>query len=159
MKLARKRNSNAEIFTGTLADVSFLLVIFFMVTAAFTVSRGIDMVFDDPPAVDDEIEPWEAVDVHVQPSGSLVVDGEAMAFEALLPYVWTKLEKNPAKPVILRCEPTTTYGALIVVLDELRQSQEKMDFVIPNLAIPTFREQRRYSSPIRFTLLESTTSP
>ena len=152
MRLERKRKSNAEVFTGTLADVSFLLVIFFMVTAAFTVSRGIDMVLDDPPAVEDEIEPWEAIDVHVQPGGSLHVDGEAMALEALLPYVWTRLEKNPNKPVILRCEPTTSYGALITVLDELRQSQEKMDFVIPNLAIPTFREQRRYTSPFGFNL-------
>ncbi len=150
MKLARKRKTDAEVFTGTLADVSFLLVIFFIVTAAFTVSRGIDLVFDDPPAVEDEIEPWEAVDVHVQPSGSLQVDGETMAIEGLLPYVWTKLEKNPAKPVILRCEPTTSYGALIAVLDELRQSHEKMDFVIPNLAIPTFREQRRYQRPLGF---------
>ena len=149
MKLTRKRKSNAEVFTGTMADVSFLLVIFFMITAAFTVAFGLDLTMDEPPAVDDEIEPWEAIDVHVQVDGALEVDGEALPLERLLPYVWTRLEKNPTKPVILRCEPTTTYGALVKVLDELRQSHEKMGFVITNLAIPTYREQRRYSSPFQ----------
>jgi biopolymer transport protein ExbD len=147
MKIDRKRRSAADVFTGTLADVSFLLVIFFMVTAAFSIGFGIDFSVGEPPTAEDEIEPWEAVDIHVQEDGSLKVDGDAMVLDELLPYVWTKLEKNPGKPVILRCEPSTSYGDLISVLDELRQSHEKLGFVITNLALPTFREQLRYSSP------------
>lgn len=145
MKSLRTRKTKADVFTGTMADVSFLLVIFFMITAAFSVSKGIDFSLGEPPKNDQAIEPWEAVDVHVQTDGSLQVDGEMMALDGLLPYVWTKIEKNPEKPVILRSEPDATYGAMIRVLDELRQSNRKMDFDIPNLAIPTFREQHDYS--------------
>lgn len=68
-----------------------------------------------------------------------------MALDRLLPYVRSKLEKNPKKPVILRSEPDATYGAMIRVLDELRQSNDRMGFDIPALAIPTFREQVDYS--------------
>lgn len=145
MKLSRSRRSNAEVFTGTMADVSFLLIIFFMITAAFSVSMGIDFALDEPPKDDQALEPWEAVDVHVQVDGSLQVDGQAMAFDRLLPYVRSKLEDNPKKPVILRTEADATYGAMIRVLDELRQSNDRMGFDIPNLAIPTFREQVDYS--------------
>lgn len=145
MKISRSRQSKAEVFTGTMADVSFLLIIFFMITAAFSVSMGIDFALDEPPEDDQAVEPWEAVDVHVQVDGTLEVDGQAMAFDRLLPYVRSKLEKNPKKPVILRSEPETTYGAMIRVLDELRQSNERLGFDIPNLAIPTFREQVDYS--------------
>lgn len=145
MKILRSRKTKAEVFTGTMADVSFLLIIFFMITAAFSVSKGIDFSLGEPPEIDQAIEPWEAVDVHIQADGSLQVDGEAMALDGLLPYVWTKIEENPGKPVILRSEPDATYGSMIRVLDELRQSHEKMGFDIPNLAIPTYREQHDYS--------------
>lgn len=145
MRSLKSRKSKAEVFTGTMADVSFLLIIFFMITAAFSVSKGIDFSLGEPPEKDQVIEPWEAVDVHVQADGSLQVDGEVMTLENLLGYVRSKIEKNPEKPVILRSEPDATYGSMIRVLDELRQSREKMGFDIHNLAIPTYREQHDYS--------------
>jgi len=145
MKQLRTRRPGADVFTGTMADVSFLLVIFFMITAAFSIAKGIDFGLGEPTHEDQPLEAWEAIDVHVQPDGSILVDGDPMALEALLPYVWSKLEQDPEKPVILRSEPDATYGAVVRVLDELRQSDSKMGFDIPNLAIPTYREQHDYS--------------
>ncbi|MEE4274064.1 MAG: biopolymer transporter ExbD [Thermoanaerobaculales bacterium] len=145
MTAIRRGRSDASIFTGTMADVSFLLVIFFMITAAFSISKGIDFSCDEPPPIDHVYEPWEAVDVLVQTDGSILVDGESLILDQLLPYVWSKLEQDAEKPVILRGERDTTYGAVISVLDELRQSSDKMNFDIPNLAMPTFREQHDYS--------------
>jgi biopolymer transport protein ExbD len=148
MTSLRKPRSDAQIFTGTLADVSFLLVIFFMVTAAFAVAKGLDLGLGEPPREDQPLEAWEAVDVHVQADGSLVVDGSPMAMEGLLPYVASRLEPNPDKPVILRAEPAASYGSVIRVLDELRQSSSRMGFDIPNLAIPTYREQHLYAADL-----------
>ncbi len=145
MSMIRRKRFEAAIFTGTMADVSFLLVIFFMITAAFSVSKGIDFSFDEPPPVEQHLEPWEAIDILVQVDGSMLVDGESLGMDELLPYVWTKLEQDSEKPVILRGEAKATYGAVIRVLDELRQSNDKMGFDIPNLAMPTFREQHDYS--------------
>jgi biopolymer transport protein ExbD len=148
MKFLRKQRAGAEVFTGTMADVSFLLVIFFMITAAFSISKGIDLALGEPPRENQALEPWEAIDVFVQTDGSIRVDGNTMAIDRLLPYVWSKLERNPEKPVILRSEPNATYGSVIRVLDELRQSNTRMGFDIPNLAIPTYREQHDYSIDI-----------
>jgi biopolymer transport protein ExbD len=145
MAIIRRTRSDASVFTGTMADVSFLLVIFFMITAAFSVSKGIDFSFDEPPPDEQRLEAWEAIDILVQADGSMLVDGESLGTDQLLPYVWSKLKQDSEKPVILRGEAQAKYGAVIHVLDELRQSNDKMGFDIPNLAMPTFREQHDYS--------------
>ena len=43
MQLQRKPKGKAEIFTGSMADVSFLLIIFFMLTTVLGALRGIDL--------------------------------------------------------------------------------------------------------------------
>ena len=145
MNLTRKRRHNSEVFLGSMADVSFLLIIFFMITSAFAVSKGMD--FTTPPEVEGPVEAWESIDVLVLANGSLEVDGRAMALPQLLPYIASKLEENPKKPVILRGDRATTYGSIMRVLDELRQSSDKHGFEIENLALPTFREQQIFFRP------------
>ena len=46
--------------------------------------------------------------------------------------------------VILRTDPNAPYGAMMTVLDELRQSPEKRGWEISNLAIPTLSEQQNW---------------
>lgn len=144
MKLVRRSRVGSEVFVGAMADVSFLLVVFFMVTAAFVVARGLDLTIDHTPDDGRVYEPWEAVDVLVRADGSLLVDDRPMARAGLLPYVGAKLDQDPLKPVLLRSERTTPYGAFVAVLDELRQSPDRLGYDITNLAIPTYREQAGY---------------
>jgi biopolymer transport protein TolR len=145
MNLKRNRQLDSEVFIGSVADVSFLLIIFFMITSAFAVTKGMD--FTLPPEVEGPVEAWESVDVHVLHDGTLEVDGKTMKLAQLLPYIEARLVQNAEKPVILRGDRNTPYGSMIRVLDELRQSEEKLGFEIENLAIPTFREQQIFLSP------------
>jgi biopolymer transport protein ExbD len=144
MKLARRRATRSEIFTGSMADVSFLLIIFFMVTTVFSVTMGMNLALGEPPGPEDEVDPDESVDVLVQADGSLVVDGRSMGLAELVPYVGSRLTVDPLKPVILRTHRDAPYAAMMAILDELRQAPEKGGFEIRNLAIPTFREMEAY---------------
>ncbi len=123
-----------------MADISFLLIVFFMLTAVFSVGKGIDIALPQDPDPDDEIIAEDAIDVHVLSNGWLEVDRESMAIDELIPYIKTKLAAAPDKPVLLRTDPETPYGSMIAVLDELRSAPEKAGFEITNLAIPTNQE-------------------
>jgi len=123
-----------------MADVSFLLIIYFMVTMAFSATRGLDFALPEENQKATEIKQEESVDILVQPGGALQVDGKPMALDQLLPYVKTKLTQNPDKPVILRTDPNATYGNMITVFDELRQAPEKVGIEIKTISIPTRRE-------------------
>ena len=53
--LKKKERSEAEIPTASMADIAFLLLIFFLVTTTIDVDTGIGMVL--PPKLEDDVEP------------------------------------------------------------------------------------------------------
>jgi biopolymer transport protein ExbD len=140
MKMTTKKVSE-EIPTASMADIAFLLIIYFMVTTTFAATRGLDFSLpkddqNDTPLVDKE----ESVLIEIQPGGVLVVDGKPMPLEAILEYLKPKLERNPSKPVIIRPDPEAEYGYMVDVFDELRQAETKIGIEVKNVSIPTQRE-------------------
>jgi biopolymer transport protein ExbD len=140
MKMNRQKVSE-EIPTSSMADIAFLLIIYFMVTTTFAATRGLGFSLpkddqENPPLVDKE----ESVLIEIQPGGVLLVDGKAMPIEAILEYLKPKLERNPRKPVIIRPDPEAEYGFMVDVFDELRQAESKIGMEVKNVSIPTQRE-------------------
>ena len=135
----KKKDIPSEIFTGSMADISFLLIIYFMITSAFSTTRGLDFALPEDTQTP-EIKQEDSIDVHVLRGGAIEVDREGISLEGLLPYVADKLKQNPDKPVILRTDPDATYGDMIRVFDELRQAPDKIDMEIKTISIPTRRE-------------------
>ena len=140
-----KKKIESEIFTGSMADISFLLIIFFMITSAFSATRGLDFALPEDSTTPPEIKQEDSIDVYVQPGPvdgppNIQVDGEPMPIEGMLPYIAEKLKQNPEKPVILRTDPSAPYGNMIAVFDELRQSEAKIGMKIDTISIPTQRE-------------------
>ncbi|MXZ36946.1 MAG: biopolymer transporter ExbD, partial [Holophagales bacterium] len=86
MKLDRDRPDD-EIPTSSMADIAFLLIVFFMVTTTFTATRGLDFALpeddDDPPVVEKE----ESVLIEVKPNGELIVDQEPIQLHEIIPYL------------------------------------------------------------------------
>ena len=120
----KKKEIASEIFTGSMADISFLLIIYFMITSAFSADRGMDFALPEDTDTP-EIKQEDSIDVHVLRGGAIEVDARGMPLEGLLPYVLEKLKQNPDKPVILRTEPDATYGDMIRVFDQLRQAESE----------------------------------
>ena len=139
MKFKRDRPSD-EIPTSSMADIAFLLIIYFMVTTTFTATRGLDFA---PPEDDDNppvIEKEESVLIEIQPSGDLIVDQRPMVLADLIEYLKPKLERNPEKPVIIRPDPAAPYRAMVAVMDELRQGPDKGLKEEVRISLPTQRE-------------------
>lgn len=135
-----KRGSvSDEIPTASMADIAFLLIIYFMVTTTFAATRGLDFSLpqeEDTPLVDKE----ESVLIEIQPGGALMVDNRSMQLSEVLDYLKPKLERNPMKPVIIRPNEIAEYGYMVDVFDELRQAKDKIGIEVKNVSIPTQRE-------------------
>ena len=135
----KKGQVDDEIPTASMADIAFLLIIYFMVTTTFAATRGIDFLLpqeDDSPLVDKE----ESVLIEVQPGGVLVVDTKPMQLDQILDYLKPKLERNPMKPVIIRSNEMAEYGHMVSVFDLLRQAPDEIGIEVKNVSIPTQRE-------------------
>ena len=143
MKL-KKKTVESEIFTGSMADVSFLLIIYFMITSAFSATRGLDFALPEDTTTPQEIKKEDTIDVYVLPgpvdeAPVLEIDKKQIPIEGLVPYVVERLEQNPDKPIILRTDPSASYGNMIAVFDELRRAENEMGIKM-NISIPTQRE-------------------
>lgn len=139
MKIERDQPDD-EIPTSSMADIAFLLIIYFMVTTVFTATRGLDFALpeedDNPP----EIEKEDSVLIEILPNGDFMVDQQPMAMNAILDYLRPKLDVNPKKPVIIRPEPDSPYKHMVEVLDELRQAKDRGFKEEIRISIPTQRE-------------------
>ncbi len=136
MKLSKKKG-NPEIPTSSMADIAFLLIVFFMVTSVFSVTRGLE--FQLPrPETSSETTAEEAVHIFIERSGancSFTVDGVLTALEDINVYLQPKLARNPNKFVIIDPAPNAPYRCMVDVFDELKQGNVK------NISIPTTAEK------------------
>jgi biopolymer transport protein ExbD len=137
MKITR-RQMPVEIPTASMADVAFLLIIFFLVTSLYSVTRGIQFSLPKHDEAALTAEPEAATLIEIASDGSLMVDNRAMRLEELQGYVAPRLERNPERSVILQTAMEAPYEAMTDVFDELRQVG------VRNLVIPTSRELEMY---------------
>ena len=119
MKMQTKRPDDT-IPTSSMADIAFLLIVYFMVTTTFAATRGLDFALpkdDDTPPV---IEKEDSVLIDIQPNGQLLVDQSPMEVTDIFEYLKPKIERNPKKPVIIKPHPEAPYGHMLSVFDHLR---------------------------------------
>jgi biopolymer transport protein ExbD len=142
MKLPRKESS-AEIPTASMADIAFLLIIFFMVTTVFSATKGLEFKLPKDDKAPPEQE--EAVFIKVGADGSVLVDCRPMALGEILPYLEPKLLRNPEKPVILYVDANATYQGMVEVYDVLGEAKEETHgYKVKNISVPTQSEVQEY---------------
>lgn len=119
----KQHKPDDEIPTSSMADIAFLLIIYFMVTTTFAATRGLDFSLpkddDQPPIVEKE----DSVLIEVLPNGDLLVDQKPMGPKEIIGYLKPKLQNNPKKPVIIKPQPESPYGFMVQVFDELRRAK------------------------------------
>lgn len=137
MKIVR-RTIPAEIPTASMADVAFLLIIFFLVASFYSVTRGIQFSLPKHDEAALTSEPEAAVLIEIASNGALRVDDRPMQLHEVRAYLIPKLRNNPTKSVILQTSMDAMYQHMTDVFDELRQAG------VQNLVIPTSTELEMY---------------
>jgi biopolymer transport protein ExbD len=159
------RQPAPEIPTSSMADIAFLLIIFFMVTAVFSATKGLDFKLPKDDQQDADTGE-EAVFIKVFANGDLQVDCKPMELSEIQDYLRPKLSRNPEKPVILYTDPYASYQAMISVYDILGaagKAEEKIaknkykDYPkVKNISVPTQSEIESYIALFGSNPFEST---
>ena len=116
MKMPKRSGVDSEIPTASMADIAFLLIVFFMVTTTFAATKGLDFKLPKdeegtPPVATDE---EQAVYIHVTPAG-VSVDCNPMEVSEILGYLKPKLDAWRDKPVILHTDLNAEYRDMVQV--------------------------------------------
>jgi biopolymer transport protein ExbD len=129
MALLRRKNRVAgEIPTASMADVAFLLLIFFLTTTVFDEERGLQIVLPAPQE-NVEVSPDDVLHLMVQNDGSVRVRRGAGGAEesvrvADVAALWRReVARNSELIASVETAPDASYQHMIAVLDRLQAAQ------------------------------------
>ena len=130
----------AEVPTSSMADIAFLLIVFFMLTAVFASTQGLRFQFPSDNPNDLNVQPEEAIHIKIIGEGQYQVDKVPMTLAELGGYIQSKMQQNSAKPVIIQTLPDVPYHSMVDVFDLLKQLN------VRNISIPTESEIARWKA-------------
>ena len=136
-----RRGKPPEVDSGSMADIAFLLLIFFLVTTTIETDAGLDRMLPpiEPPDIDVIIKQKNIFQVSINKNGQLLADGELTEIKQLREKAMSFLDNggdgsctycrgnknaassdNPVKAIIsLKNDRETKYSTYITVQNEL----------------------------------------
>ena len=120
IKRPPRRNIEDSSSSGALNDLSFLLIIFFIVIAGFNVNKGflLNLPSKDKPIV---VNINDILKCELDESGALFIDGQEIKLEALSQKIEKKLKGQPNMTFLLTINPETHYQNVIDVVAAIRK--------------------------------------
>jgi biopolymer transport protein ExbD len=138
--LRKKTTREAEIPTSSMADIAFLLLIFFLVTTTIDVDTGIGLVL--PPPVEDtdivRVKTENLLKVLVNATGQVLLDDEVTSVDQIHEIVANKLKENPKLIVSIKVDRDTPYNVYIDALDEIKLAYNALreEYALQNFGVP-----------------------
>ena len=129
----KREREEAEIPDASMADIAFLLLIFFLVTTTIDVDTGIGLVLPPPPDESQQPPPIKEknlLKILVNSSGAILIEGEPSAIGEVKQKVMDFIDNNGVNPdlsdspdkaiVSLKTDRQTPYSTYITMLDEVK---------------------------------------
>ena len=120
--MAKKRRFKAEgIPTSSMADIAFLLLIFFLVTTTIDMDKGLGMVL---PAEGEELEinKKNILNCLINSSGNVLLGGDPVEIRNLSKAVRQKIAENDKLVISVKAHKASNYKDYIRVIDQLKQA-------------------------------------
>ena len=115
-----RRNTEDSSSSGALNDLSFLLIIFFIVIAGFNVNKGflLNLPSKEKPIV---VNTNDILKCELDQNGALFLDGQEIKLEALSKKISDKLKAQPNMTFLHTINPETHYQNVIDVVAAIRK--------------------------------------
>ncbi len=113
-----KRNFKAVVPMSSLADIAFLLLIFFLVTTTIDVDRGIGLVL--PGKNSTPVHPKNIATLLINGDDDLLWQGDQIRVEAIARKVKKSLLENPKLIVSIQSHRRARYRTYVTALDQLK---------------------------------------
>ena len=131
MKILKRRHPHPEIPLVSTADVSFLLLIFFLSTTIFAAQRGILLELPrrgDKPIV---LPASKVARVLVRADQTVQLEGDIVPMDGLGHSLQAMLALKPDLLVRLAVDPAAPYAALVQALDQVKLSGARQISIQP----------------------------
>ena len=119
MAIRERKARTGTIPDGGMADIAFLLLIFFLVTTTIDMDKGLGIIL---PAEGQELEinKKNILNCLISASGAVLLGGEPVELKNLSRRVQEKLRENDKLIVSVKAHEKAQYDVYIQVLDQLK---------------------------------------
>ena len=119
-----RRFKRGEIPTASMADIAFLLLIFFLVTTTIDMDKGLGIVL---PAEGEEIEIKKdnILNCLINSSGNVLLGGESIKTKDISKKIRRKIAENDKLIISVKAHEKTKYSDYIAVIDQLKMANAK----------------------------------
>ena len=126
MLAKKKKKGPPEINTASTADISFLLLIFFIVSTVFNVEQGLPLILPSGQAESAaQVSRKNILEIRAHADNSISVEGSMVKIADIRRMVSEAQDANPKLIVVIQTSPQAQYGAMIDILDELKMAHIK----------------------------------
>ena len=117
--IKRRRRPFEDTSSGSLQDLSFLLIVFFIVIAGFNVNKGfvLNLPSKEKPKV---VQQNDLMKASLNADGTLILNGENSNLEELCAALQEKQKEWPNMTFLLSINPETPYQNVVDVIYEIR---------------------------------------
>ena len=121
MIIKRKRKVD-EVNSSSMADIAFLLLVFFLVTTTISMDKGINIIL---PADGSEIkvDKNDIVNIAMNDQGKILVDNQPKMLLEIKQLVERKIASNPNFIFSVSTHERTKYQDYVSLLDELKKAK------------------------------------
>ena len=117
----KKRIRAGEIPTASMADIAFLLLIFFLVTTTIDMDKGLGLVLP-PKGEEKEIPKRNISNILINARGDILLDKEPNQMRDIRQVVLEKMAVNDKLIFSVKTHPKARYQAYVNVLDQLKMA-------------------------------------
>ena len=117
----KRRFKGGDIPTSSMADIAFLLLIFFLVTTTIDMDKGLGMVL---PAEGEELEinKKNILNCLINSTGNVLLGGEPVEVRDLSRVVRQKIAENDKLVISVKAHKASNYNDYIKVIDQLKEA-------------------------------------
>ena len=120
-----RRFKGGEIPTSSMADIAFLLLIFFLVTTTIDTDKGLGIVLPPPGDMEIEIRKDNIMNCLINSQGKVLLDEEPTSIDQIHRIVGEKLRANNKLVISVKAHPKTAYNDYVRVIDQLIRADAK----------------------------------
>ncbi len=131
MFFKKRSKVSDEIPSASMADIAFLLLVFFLTTTVFSEEKGLQLVLPEAQTEEVRVAAKNILHIFIQPDGSLTVkrggdpNEQFVELEDLKELVETEIAENPKIIAAVKVTAEAKYQNMIDVLDELQLAEAK----------------------------------
>lgn len=130
MELRKRIKLRPAIPTGSLGDIAFLILIFFMTTTIFSREKGLKIVLPEK-GEEVKIRKENILVVEVNPKGEVLIEDRILTMPEVKPLIEDALVKNDSLAIALKVSRKAPYKVMIDVFDELKLAKARRISLTP----------------------------